>query len=379
MQDMKTFLTTLTFPFEKIWTLYMAAGTAFIGICFNVFLASQFHWVMTSSHPMFPFYVGANIMFILCFLILLLESLYQRRVVYFFQPLCRWIKTSDFHQLTYMEYNQMFSQIFPLKEHLSLFKKRYLPVLTCSRFLLILLYLSILFLGGTADYFFSFIPTVKTSFSYYHFIIMIALIIYLLLIMHLNTSKLPDMPHANKWIFFILMTIYIVVKSISFKQSYGYVTGHESYFQHMVDFTESAVLPLLLICLFFNIKQSGHICFDIQQKVTLYDTFMGTFISYSDILCSLEKDTEIHALLCSYSAYINKSEKIPVKTVTYSEEKMQWLFSQTELLREYCCDFSDEMLRRCRQIFLSLPDWSHCLLEDDFPDKMIKFLTSKDQ
>lgn len=375
MKDIKFFLTNLLLPYEKIWTIYMAAVTILAGICFNIFLALKFHWVMIPSHPMFPFFIGTNFMFLLCFLIFILESFYQRLLVRFLAPFYSQVKTNDLRHFTYMEYHQMFSQIFPLNDHLAAIKKRYLPFLYCSRFLMILLYLTILFLCGTADYFFSRVPVVKTSFCYYHFFIIIALIIYLLLIMHLNTSKLPDMPQANKWFFFILIVLYITVKSVSLKQNYTFFNDSEPFMVHIINFTENALFPLLLICLYFNVTTSKYICFDIRQKLNLYDTFMGAYISFSDILYTLETDTETLALLCRYSAYKDhKSETIHITSNKYPDEKMHWLLSQQDLLLECCYHFSGDMLSRCQQIFQSLPDWSLCLMDEDFPNNMIQFL-----
>lgn len=375
MPDIKTYLTNLTFPYQKIWTLYLAAGTAFVGIILNVFLFSHFRWIMRPSHPMFSFYIGANYLILLCLLIYILESFYQRQLVQFFAPFCRWIKTSDFKKLTYKEYAQMFSQLFPLSDHLTAFKKRYMPLLVCSRFFISLMFISILFLCGISDYFFSQIPFIKSSLSYYHLISMIVMIIYLLLIMHLNCSKLPDIPQANRWLFFLLTALYTVMKSFSIKQDYTLLNDSEAFLRHMIAFTESSLLPLLLICLYCNAGIPKHICFDIREKLKVYDTFMEAFIGYANVLYTIETDTEAYTLLCRYSEAEEVSPKLTdIEPDTYSEKKIQWLFSQRELLLEYCTHFSDDMLNQCQQIFHSLPDWSLCLLEVDFPKNVKLFL-----
>ncbi|RHR20971.1 hypothetical protein DWX43_25395 [Clostridium sp. AF19-22AC] len=179
----------------------------------------------------------------------------------------------------------------------------------------------------------------------------------------------------NLYFSFSIFVLYITVKSVALKQNYTFFNDSEPFMVHIINFTENALFPLLLICLYFNVTTSKYICFDIRQKLNLYDTFMGAYISFSDILYTLETDTETLALLCRYSAYKDhKSETIHIASNKYPDEKMHWLLSQQDLLLECCYHFSGDMLSRCQQIFQSLPDWSLCLLDEDFPNNMIQFL-----
>lgn len=384
---------------KRIWAYYMAAALLCLLIAFNIFLRFYRPFIVLPSHPKYVFYIAANILLTLGIAACIFESFYQRSLVRFFTPVRKLFDRKFFSSgntpeassstyapsqhshISYMDYNKAFLEIHPMGSHLSRLSRQYRAAIFCSRFFILLMYITTLCLAGILDFLYT-----QAETGFFHpaqLLFSILLLFYLVLVLCLNTSYIPEMPAANSCLFFLLLLFYLIAQAIyndSVSLSYYYQKGTAGIILHTMEFTVRILPALLFVCLYFLLRSRTQGDSFSHRNIQEFDSFAELYIDYSNIIYGFETDEKIYSLLCNYTAVLKEDGTFTPEhllTLDISQDQIHHFLRQHHALMKICEAFTDKMLKEYQNVFGSLPQWSLCLLDEDFPQNILQCLSTE--